>query len=407
MEPRLIVFLPERSEQPVRWLATDVNGSTEGEGRLDEGLPEWAVERPATGIADGSAVMTTRVAIPARSRERLRRALPFALEDRLSEDVGSLHFAPGQKDKQGRVAVAVVARACMDDWIERLREAGIELEAVYPEPMMLPLTPGRWSLLLDADGFVLRMTREQGFAGEIGNLADLLSVALAQAGDDAPEGLTVYYQPGTEVPELPPEALPASWQPIIGRRALIAEAVGTHTDLPLLVGPYQRRTNPWLPAAKRWGVVAGLALVALLMATTRAWLENHRLGDRIVEQERQLQASFQEVFPNRDIATGQLRQVMAARLERLRAAGDGSSSNFLALLEAISPSLDETANIQATGLSFRRGDLELEVTAGSLQEVDKLKQALANRRIKRAAVRSTTSEGEQVRARLTIEPEGS
>lgn len=146
MPSRLTLFLPEKPEQPIRWIAIDGNGNKEDEGRLDEGLPDWAQELSAIGVADGRAVVTTRVAIPARSRERVRRALPFALEDQLSEDVGTLHFAPGQRDAEGRIAVTVVAHDTMRDWLERLDAAGIELDGLYPEPLILPLAPHSWTL---------------------------------------------------------------------------------------------------------------------------------------------------------------------------------------------------------------------------------------------------------------------
>ncbi|MDN5872085.1 MAG: type II secretion system protein GspL, partial [Nitrococcus sp.] len=107
MRPRLILRLPADPGALIEWIVLDTNGRPEGASR--RGTPaEAAAEaagRQVLGLADGLAVLLSDTVIPSRNGERLRRAVPFALEERLAGDVDSLHFALGRREPGGRVRV--------------------------------------------------------------------------------------------------------------------------------------------------------------------------------------------------------------------------------------------------------------------------------------------------------------
>lgn len=401
MQPRVVVFLPETDDRPLTWVATDEQGMPGESAELGEALPAWATNWPVVALADGRAVLLTRITVPTRNRERLRRALPFALEDQLTDDVEALHFVPGQIDEAGEVAVAVVAHERMQRWLQRLADAGIDPQAIYPDMLALPHDAGSWTVAQDDEAFTVRTGREQGFAGDTGNLAPLLTAALA--GDDAPtpDAIVLYQPPDEQVPSLGEDTPPLERRALTNRLTLAAGGLG-QAQLSLLVGDYQRQrssTAHW----RRWLPAACLAAAALVTMTARAWLENYQLSQRIAAREDALTETFRQAFPDSDIPPGQTRRVMQNRLERLGAEQASTDSGFLTMLDRVAPTLDDADALQPRAISFRQNRLELEVTAESLQRIDALKQQIDSGDALKAEVRSTNTEGDGVRARLVIE----
>ena len=66
-------------------------------------------------LVSGADGLLTRVSIPGSSRQKLLRAVPYALEEQLSEDVDNLHFALGTTLEDEGWPVAVIRKQFMDE----------------------------------------------------------------------------------------------------------------------------------------------------------------------------------------------------------------------------------------------------------------------------------------------------
>ncbi|MDZ7809122.1 MAG: type II secretion system protein GspL [Arhodomonas sp.] len=183
MRPRLIAQLTGNAEHPLDWRCQDSTGSLIAAA---ETPPEAARGHRVMALVPGTDVLTTRVHLPVRNRQRLLRAVPWALEDRLSEDVDALHFAVGERGRDGGVPVAVVARRLLGHWKETLAEADLAAEQLYPDYLALPWHEGAWTVLV-SDGLArVRTAAARGFACDAGNLALFLESALAEDDGEAP-----------------------------------------------------------------------------------------------------------------------------------------------------------------------------------------------------------------------------
>src|SRR5699024_9416755 len=114
-------------------------------------------------LVPGTDVLLWKANVPGVRGQKLRQALPYSLEDDVAQDVDSLHFAMGGTTDEGERNVAVAARQLMDEWLNPLREHGIEPDAIYPEMFGVPEpsdeNPG-WTILLD-DELILARTGPQ------------------------------------------------------------------------------------------------------------------------------------------------------------------------------------------------------------------------------------------------------
>ena len=169
----------------VSWVLVDDDGYP-GEvyqGSLDETV-EFVAGHKVIVLVPGIDVLLTSANIPTQNRKRLATALPFALEEQFISDVEDLHFAVGERNVDGQVSCAVVARNLMDHWMEKLHEFGIQPDLLIPDTLAVPSDEGSWVLLKEDDNVLIRMGPQTGFVTEFDNLKAILQFALDEKDDE-------------------------------------------------------------------------------------------------------------------------------------------------------------------------------------------------------------------------------
>lgn len=399
MSQRLIVRLG-RDSDALRWAypdATEADQLASGSGSLEQ-LP--ATNRPMVALASMADVNLLKARIPPLSRQRAVRAVPFALEDQLVEDVDDLHFCLGQRNAEGELAVAVVALERMQAWLQAFEEAGLEVEQIYPEVLALPYTPGAWTLLIENDEFMLRTGLQEGFGGELDNLSVLLESALQDAEDDRPLRLIVYSDQ-EELDFEVPASLPVEQHVEPDATSLLARHLRVQDAIGLRIGAYSRRSG-WSMHWQRWRVAAILLVLWVLADTGSLVLKRWQLAQQLERVEAAMVQTYRQAFPD----GGQLsmynpRQQMESRLAALRRGG--SDSGFLHLLQIAGPLLASESTVQIISLTYRNNGLDLELSASSLQGIDQIKQKLDSAPGLGVEVVSARAEGDRAQGRLRLE----
>lgn len=400
MSQRLLLRLHGALDGQVRWLPLGADGRPSGpveSGRLADAAQ---LRRPLTVLAPPADVALLHAALPPLSRQRAAQAIPYALEDQLAEDVGDLHFALGQRNPQGELAVAIVAKAQMQAWLDAFAAAGLEVEQIYPELLALPYEPGAWTLLLENGEFLLRTGLQSGFGGDLDNLPVLLPAALEEAAEQPPQQLLVYSN--TALPELGLKELPVEQRALGDSLSLLAQHLRERQAIGLRTGPFARRRG-WSVQWQRWRVAAVLLAGWVLADTGSAYLQQWQLRQQLQAVEAAQAQAYRQAFPD----GGQLnrynpRQQMESRLAALRRGG-GGDSGLLRLLDTAGPLLAADPELRIISLTYRNNGLDLEVSASSLQGIDQLKQRLDNAPQLAVEVVSARAEGNRAQGKLRLE----
>lgn len=98
------------SDETVKWFSLSAEGSIAQQGEVSS-LADLSLTAAAQLVVliPGQYVTTMVVKMPKMARSEMLAAIPYALEDKLAQNVEQLFFAVGERDKQGNVAVAVIA----------------------------------------------------------------------------------------------------------------------------------------------------------------------------------------------------------------------------------------------------------------------------------------------------------
>ncbi len=406
----LMLRLTNDPALPVEWYGRD-----DGDDQVQRGSMQEAAKR-AIGhrcvlAADGSQILLTRAEVPSRNKSTVLKAIPYALEDHFAEDVDDLHFAVGERDPGGGIAVAVVREALMKDWIDRCQEVGIVLSAVVPEPLLLPYTEGETVLLVDGERVLVRNGEASGYTADRDMLPVLLNPEAATDASLVDANLTEETAPVPQVlrvyGDIDPALLPPSdhmdiqLEPLeVAPLVVLAHQFRPASSFNLLQGAHSPRARVGR-LLKPWQGVAVLCVLLLATQFGANLVERFRLQRESELLSQRLEQIYRRAFPDARKG-GDPRLLMESRLKAMRQAGSGGQIGLLDLLAQAGPLLTTASDIQITGLNYREGALTLSLSATSLQAVDQLRQSLISNRPLEVQIQSASSRDGKVNSRLLI-----
>src|SRR5580658_6582255 len=153
MAHTLLLRLPAPGQEDTEWLTLEESGRPAAAKQRGPLSLAAAVARSAKVVvlAPASQILLAEPELPPGGGAKLARAVPFALEEQLTEDVDQLSFAIGHRRSSGATSVAVVSRAVMQGWMADLSAAGFEPQAIYADIALIPENPGQTVLWLEKE----------------------------------------------------------------------------------------------------------------------------------------------------------------------------------------------------------------------------------------------------------------
>jgi general secretion pathway protein L len=389
-----------------RWLRLGNDGESQGDihaGSLADAAGEAGGQRVVV-LAPGKDCLLTQVDIPGRSsRAKLLRAVPYALEEQLSDEVEHLHFAIGTSMDGGQWPVVVISKAYMDSLMADVTAAGLDVQQVIPEILAIPYAGNETSVLVENDIALVRTGSVAGYAVDSDNLGMLLALQEVDEDEQLP-ALHLYVrqdnlQPDTAgfVGETRVEPYPSDPLSVFAD-GLDASAIN------LLQGAYSR-AGDWARALRPWRATAALLLAGVLVSNIVIGINYYRLS----QQSDQLKVQIEEIFRKALPATKRIvnpRVQIQQQLDSLQRSA-GAGGGFLSLLSQAGFVLKGTQGVEIGGASFRAGRLDMDLTVANLQLLDQLKQALMQSgRLEVEIQSATTGKDQRVQSRLRIEAKG-
>lgn len=366
---------------------------------LKQALAQAAGRRLVVFVPGGDVRLST-VQVPARQARKILQAAPYALEDQLAEDVETLHFAiapvPARREPGEAHAVAIVARARMEQWLAPLRAHGLRADALVPETLSLPLPDAsRWTGLAEPGRVTVRTGAYAGFTCPIEDLGTYLQLADPDA--RMPLRLYVARELDHDFTRLgrPVELLPGYGSPL----EVLVRNWRPQQSIDLLQAAYSEKED-WQRLARPWRLAAAVALAWAGVALASEVVQALRVGAELRRQEQANIERFRQLFPE---ATRFENLALQAQQQLLALRGGGPRAPLFQLLDALAAALSATPGLTLQSMQFREGALYLSLTAGELQTLENLRAWFAARPQTALAVQDTNAspDGVQIRVKLT------
>ena len=432
-DPTLSGVMPEQ----VYWFVKDQDGSAAPVYHGDlKTASNHALGCRVVILVSGVEVVLTDVALPGMNRQKLLKAIPFALEEQLASDVDDNHFAVGERQQgEDKVNVAIVERNIIEMWLQGLKDVGIQPDVLTTEVLSVPHADDTWTLLLKSadkqskSKAILRNNVQSGIALDLANVEPLLNSMLESTSEGRrPARLKVITcDSASSDAEVSPDDQQATPRRVSAQMSAIAaqlEAVGSkfgidveveHAEqsflmylanqfeesksINLLQGDYSRREQlekllrPWLPAAS-------IAVIWLLLHFGLMVFDYQKLASKDRELRAKVTQIFREAFPDaKNIVDPKLQ--MEQKLAELRQQANQSADMFV-LLSRAGDVLGDTDSLLIRTMRFKDETLDLDVDISDLQALDQLKVRLTNEANLVVDIQSASSKKGKVESRVQL-----
>jgi general secretion pathway protein L len=386
MPQSLLLRLPPSGQDETEWLILDDAGAptpTRQRGSLSLAAAVWRSGRVVV-LAPAAQILLAEPALPPGGGPKLVRAVPFALEEHLTEDVDQLSFAIGHRRSNGSTPVAVVSRSVMQGWIADLNAAGFDPQAIYPDILAMPENPGQTVLWLENDRLAVRRPGAIPFAVELAPVKEALVVAgvigdpLQASEEPKPKESAILYvtrEDWTRVQgdfeELLEEFASLKVQLLSdGPLPWLARGMNSTDAVNLLQGEFSR-TADYGERWHRWRLAAGLAAALLVVHVAAQALQIRQAKHESAALDTEISQVYSSAMTGD--ASADPRRQMQSKLEQIRKSGAGPQY-FLRTLQSLSGALAAAPKTTISALSYRENALDMTVNAPSLAALSELTQ---------------------------------
>ncbi len=418
MPHTLLLRLPTPGDEDTDWLSIDEAGVPATARQRGPLSLAAAVARSAkvVVIAPATQILLAEPELPPGSGVKLARAVPFALEEQLTEDVDQLVFALGKRRASGGTPVAVVSRSVLQSWISELEAAGIQPMAVYADISLLPQNPGQTVLWLENGRLSVRRPGQLPFAVELTPVTEALIVAgvipdpLIEEIERGPLESAILYVTREDWATVQDEfekladrfeSLKIQLLPD-GPLPWLARDLGATDAINLLQGEFARTTD-YGARWRRWRSTAALAVGLLVVHVAAQAIQLRQAKHETAALDGEISQVFSAAMPAVEMRDA--RRQMQTRLDRIRHSGPGPQQ-FLRTLQALSGAVTATPKTTIDAMSYREDSLDMKVTSPSLAALSQLSQLVSKQGLT-AEIQSSTAVGSGVEAHLQVKAAGS
>ena len=357
---------------------------------VDDDKAAWPRGTPVLVSVPGEWVVCFTIAMPAgvKGRKADRIALN-GLSECVAEPLSALHITTAPIQNAAARTLFAVDAARLERALLPMKQAGVLIEAITPDYLLLPWAPGTISVAATQRRLSVRSGRYEGFASEEGLALALIDDALADGtiqrlalSGDCQNLHTLCARHGVAVDQA--ASIPAPPEPVIN----------------LATGPF--RTEQGLGAGLRRWMIPGM----LVLAGFAAFVASETVrGNRAAEALKKIDAQIEQAVRADLVPTGPLldvkRQTERA-LTDLRSEPDQQRRASFVPLLARADRLLMTGTQAVSSLEYRDGTLRAEITMADFSGLETLSAALADQGLTVVIERSETAGGEGGNALLVV-----
>lgn len=392
-----------------RWTVTTLEQMAAGSERSAPSLASWAETQadltPVRLILSACNYATHWVSLPGVSNRHLARALPYALEEGLINDLSDYLILPAGSEGK-KVRAYVIGNDLIERLLEECELHHLQVRELIPETQLLPQDVP--VMLRQGQGWAMRIPGIfEGWVTDSAMTPVLESLFDEEQAAHQVAGLQIM-APQLDQAQLLKTTLESSFAGVFAGIELLANdgsqlrqqrLQGKLTNL--LTGRFQVREVAEDKPPVWWRGLAAVAAVWLVTATLYLFIDNYTLKQQSQQVRAEAIALYKNLFPGERIRS--LERQIKAKLDggdNTDGAGFISTTGVLARVYA-AQGLQKQVQLMSLRFNDRLQELVIEVRAGNLNELQTLRAALEKEGLV-AEVASATNDKDGVKGRIKI-----
>lgn len=397
MTKQIIVRWLKQNDATLEWLLVDnMQPRALQQGTLQD-LAKSAENTSVTLLLPASEVLLLGLALPVKSNSQIKKALPFALEDLLVDEVETYHSV-WQKHSDGKVYVALTNKEKFKACLANFEHAGITLDSVYPDCLCLPYQERTCALVIDGQQAILRYDKFLGAGFDY----DMLPIFLGKVVEEHSTLNTINsWCVDKRSLNIREPTIDINYHKVDSILPFLAPGVATlESACNLLTGEFTKKNKSKLNG-KKWLPSIRLIVVTALMHIGLLGYSYHQKKSELAVLETQTQDLFKQTFPEVKRIVNIKVQAEQAIIE-LRKNSSAKGSKFMSLLYETGEVLNANAGYKLKQLDFMDDLLQVQLTIADISQVEQMKQQLEASQLLLVKIKSEEANQEGVEVQFEI-----
>ncbi len=382
----------------VRWvLVTDISEANDcGIVKLANAA-ELIQDRKVVILLPIEQLYITSVAVHTKNKKQLEKAIPYTLEDDLTEDIENLHFALGRRKDDGEIPVIVISKSHLDHLIKILSNVNVLPDVITADIYGLDWDQDQWTLCIDDGHLLARTDQWNGFGCDTKDFNDFMNAAVNEQ-SEMPSKIFVYSHPDEKLEDilkLTNVQLDDFWSP-----SAFIKGYSHDECINLLQGDYVKADKQH-KTIRPWKIAAALAAIWVAISMGQTAIEYSRLNTLDKSLTAEIDQTFKRTFPDvKKVVNARVQ--MEQRIKALSSSGETTSdADFLKFLHQSGYELYKDPNILITDLQYKNNQLSLDIKTKNIQVLEAIKSKLQSKNIN-AELKTAKTVDDFVLARMQV-----
>ena len=407
-ETLLIHFNPARSD--ATWALVNAAGELTckiQQGNLAEATT-LAHGHKSVVLLDNILVHINSVQLPTQNRQKMLRAIPFALEEQLADDIEDFHFVAAKPDSANNTAVAGIRSETLQSILDSLAAHGIKPDAIIPDALCLAGNTSQWSVLLNQDLVDIQLDIYNGAEYDRDPAPLILETSLQNETLPKPEKILVFCLDSDNIDDIravvPDDIelvqIQYNQHPLVVYCGQYKSALA----LNLLQGDFKPKSKTAVQW-KRWRLAASLAAFWLVLNLSMTAYQYQHLSSKNADMQAQIEKLYKDSFPeSRKIVNARVQ--MQQKLDELKSGSSVGADSLLSLLSYAADALSKDTNINLQSIDYRNSRVDISLTSSNLSAIQTLNSNLNQGGKLKSEITSSTSDKNEVKGSLRLQRGG-
>ncbi len=399
MAEHIIARLQKQHDDTLQWMSIENSDAGELQQGSLQDLARAAENMSVSLLLPASEVLLIGLELPVKTNSQIKKALPFALEDLLADEVDTYHNV-WQKQPDGKIYVALTNIEKFKACLASFEQAGINLVSVYPESLCLPYEEQSCSLVLEGEHAILRQDKYLGAGVD----RDMLPIILDKVLVENPELKAIECWSVDELNlHIPEHSIDINYHKVDSILALLATGVATlGSPFNLVSGDFKKKQGAkW--QGKKYLPPLALFVITGLLQTGFLINSYSQQKSELAALEAQTQALFKETFPEISRVVNIKAQAEQALIE-LNKKTTSKGGAFMSLLYQTGEVLNANEGYKVQQLDFINDLLQVQLTMPDIAQVEQIKQQLQDSPGLTLKIQSEVANNDGVEVHFEIRP---
>jgi general secretion pathway protein L len=379
-------------------------------GTLDE-LNASADRQHAIVLLNSQCLHINQLQLPTQNQQKMLKAVPYAIEEFIAEDVDEFHFVIAKNKHNNSTAVVGIEKSTLRNIIQVFQDSNITVEKIIPDALCLAAAADskQWVCLNYGDNTYLQTDTLNGMVFSNDIFPYIMSSKLQEEAENEalPEKILLFCeqenpdafaQLSIENENIETINIVYNTHPLVVFCAHYRQAMPLNL-LQHKFKPKRKTSGYW----QHWRLAASLASVWLVLHLSLAGIQLSKLQNENNITSAQIEDIYKKTFPDsRKIVNPRVQ--MEQKLNELKnSAGNNSNSILFLLAESFGTLSQDKTNITLQSLTFRNSRMEIGLDGSNLQAIENLNKNLNSSTKIKSEITSSSSEKDKVKGSLRIE----